>query len=198
MTAEELQYEEYEEAQPPAPVALPESPFSLTWRMQDGYGCDVQITMRHGVNREVIAEVMGNRKAFLDLAQKAGWQVNAAKPAPTTAPAAPANGHAATPAAAQPATPPPSAVAGGGFASAASESFDAETLEGSVMSGKAYWKVKGGQFTKFGVTVWPEVLANAGLSVEAGQVYDVRGWRATFVRKPDGKPDKVIRMEKVG
>jgi len=173
----------------------PESPFSVTFRMTDGYGCDVQVTMRDGVTKEIVKQVFEARKEFVELAVGHGWQFTAAsKPAPQAAPAS--NGQ---PPAAQPqAAPPPGAVAGGGFASAASDVFDAETLVGSITEGKPTWKVKGGRFSQWGVTIYPEAIAAAGLGVEPGKTYSLAGWRAHYVMKPDGKPQKVTQLEKVG
>lgn len=46
--------------------------------------------------------------------------------------------------------------------------FMAETISyGIAEDGKAVYKVKGGQYTKFGVRVWPEVLPKLGLDPDA-------------------------------
>jgi hypothetical protein len=120
----EIPVSELLSAPPPA-----ESPFSLNWRMVDGAGCEVQVTMRAGVNRQVMTEVMRERKQFLEAAQLAGWTFTAAsKPAPV---AAPSNGASApvawTPPA--PAGPVAANVAGGGFASKPRESFVAVKMD---------------------------------------------------------------------
>lgn len=76
--------------------------------------------------------------------------------------------------------------------------FPADTLELSINAGKTYYKIKGGKFTKFGVTIWPEALEAAGWDtsqLQATEVYNLRGWTAHYVTKDDGKPDKVIRLE---
>jgi len=45
-------------------------------------------------------------------------------------------------------------------------SFTAESLSVSVQEGQAYFKVKGGQFTKYGVNIWPEVMEKSGFNME--------------------------------
>lgn len=97
------------------------------------------------------------------------------------------------------ATPPqaaPAALTGGTQTTA---SFIAETLSATVDDGKAYWKVKGGQFQKFGVTVYPEVLDAAGFDVDALnplKPVDLSGWTAHYSLKESGKPQKVVRLER--
>jgi hypothetical protein len=136
MTAEaeyEIPVSELLSAPPPA-----ESPFSLNWRMVDGAGCEVQVTMRAGVNRQVMTEVMRERKQFLEAAQLAGWTFTAAsKPAPVAAPSngtvdfkqaveAARNGQWQPPA---PTGPVAANVAGGSFASKPRESFVAVKMD---------------------------------------------------------------------
>jgi len=75
--------------------------------------------------------------------------------------------------------------------------FPAQTLVATVNKGKAYWKVQGGKFTKFGVTIWPETLKSAGFSkdkLDPMKTYDLTGFTATYVTKDDGKPEKVISL----
>jgi hypothetical protein len=76
--------------------------------------------------------------------------------------------------------------------------FESSQLAGSVHNGKTYWKVKGGRFSKFGVTVWPEVLEQIGIktgSLDPRQAYDLDNYVCEYVEK-DGKPDKVVRFVK--
>lgn len=73
--------------------------------------------------------------------------------------------------------------------------FNCTSLGASVNDGKAYWKVKGGKFEKFGVTVWPEVLEAAGfIDLDPMQTYSLAGYVATYSAKDDGKPDKVTAI----
>ena len=74
--------------------------------------------------------------------------------------------------------------------------FPAGTLSATITDGKTYWKVKGGRFGKWGVTIWPEILDAAGFdALDPGTPYNLSGWTAEYVEK-DGKPDKVVRLYK--
>lgn len=76
------------------------------------------------------------------------------------------------------------------------ESFAAESLVGSMADGKLYWKVKGGKYSKYGVTIWPEALGSAGFDVERldpRNVYDLTGKTAVVLIK-DGKANKITRL----
>jgi hypothetical protein len=78
--------------------------------------------------------------------------------------------------------------------------FVAEKLDVSLHNGKYYFKVIGGKFTKYGVTVWDEVLKAAGLQIDMSNptnLPNIEGWRADYITKEkDGKtvPDKVTRL----
>lgn len=76
--------------------------------------------------------------------------------------------------------------------------FNADTMTATVDDGKVYWKVKGEQYQKYGVTIWPEVLADAGYDVDALnplKAVDLSGFVAICTVKENGKPKKVIRLE---
>ena len=77
--------------------------------------------------------------------------------------------------------------------------FDTAKLLVTITSGKKYYKVKGGRWMKWGVSVWDEVLVAAGIPVGKleGKEYDFLGYRATYTLKADGNPEKVIKLEKV-
>lgn len=75
----------------------------------------------------------------------------------------------------------------------------AESLVALVNDGKAYWKVKGGEYQKFGVSIWPEVLESCGFDVDnlnPLKPVNLRGWTAVCAVKEDGKAKKVLRLEK--
>jgi len=77
--------------------------------------------------------------------------------------------------------------------------FAAEYMTATVDDGKAYWKVKGGIYRKFGVIVWPEVLETAGFDVDELnplKQIDLTGWTAVFNVKENGQPHKVIKLSK--
>lgn len=83
--------------------------------------------------------------------------------------------------------------------SSLTSSFAAETLTATVDDGKAYWKVRGGAFQKFGVAIYPEVLEAAGFDVDSLnplKPVDLAGWTAVFSVKENGKPQKVVRLAK--
>lgn len=76
--------------------------------------------------------------------------------------------------------------------------FPADELTATVNDGKRYWKVRGGQFAKFGVTVWPETLKAAGFDPDAldpMKPVSLAGWTAWYVVNEEGKAQKVTRLE---
>jgi hypothetical protein len=77
-------------------------------------------------------------------------------------------------------------------------SFVTETISVSITNEKKFFKVKGGKYSKFGVTAWPEVLHSIGMNTENAEAkeYPFPGYKATYVLK-DGKPSKVTKLEKV-
>jgi hypothetical protein len=71
------------------------------------------------------------------------------------------------------------------------KSFYADSLSVSMNNGKYYYKVIGGVFKQYGVTVWPEVLTAAGLNVSEGQpVPNIAGWKAEYIEEPGKEPGK--------
>jgi hypothetical protein len=76
-------------------------------------------------------------------------------------------------------------------------SFPVDSITATVSDGKAYWRVKGGEFQKWGVIVYEEVLAAAGLSeINPLKPYSEPGMVAWYVTKEDGKPKKVTKLER--
>ena len=79
--------------------------------------------------------------------------------------------------------------------------FEADELFANVSKGKTYWKGKGGRFSQYGVTIWPEVLEDAmksGLITEEEldpmRSYPLGGLVACYVENDNGKPQKVTRL----
>ncbi len=110
------------------------------------------------------------------------------RPARAQAPVQPTNGKASLPKASAPARVADSAPT--------RLTFRAERLIGESKGGKTYWKVTGGQFAKFGVRIWPEVMEAAGIEVDAldpAQEYEL-AMTAVYEEK-DGKPSRVILLE---
>ena len=94
---------------------------------------------------------------------------------------------------------------GAGASHEGSLSFEAESLVGSTSEGKTYWKVRGGMFKKFGVTIWPEVLTKAGFDMEElnpATSYNLIGYTATYLLNAEKStpekevPDKVVALHK--
>lgn len=77
-------------------------------------------------------------------------------------------------------------------------SFLVDSITATVADGKAYWRVKGGEFQKWGVIVYDEVLRAAGLDeLNPLKPYTEPGMVAYYSRKDDGKPKKVTRLERI-
>jgi len=80
--------------------------------------------------------------------------------------------------------------------------FEATQLVPNVNDGTVYWKVKGGRFQKWGVTIWPEVLEKAGFVVEELDPIngrDLEGWVAVYVLDEEkGHPKKVVELRQSG
>lgn len=73
--------------------------------------------------------------------------------------------------------------------------FTAEFMEATTRGGKEYWKVYGGPFVKYGVTIWPEIMEAAGLiGLDASARINVSGWTAEYVVNERGNPQKVVAM----
>lgn len=75
--------------------------------------------------------------------------------------------------------------------------FKAESLEKSTKGDKTYYKVKGPKFPTYGVTVWPEVLIEAGFDLDTlTGVTSLTGYIAHYILKEGDKPDKVVGLAK--
>ena len=158
--------------------------------MFDKNGCSVSVTMR-GTFVDDWAYVLYRRAGFMDKALAAGWTVGGPKQ-PTTPPAA-RNEDAGRPTERQ---RPPSRHENGGDSGL---TFQAEELCLTIDSGKEYYKVKGGRFKKFGVTIWPEVLEECGIDpqdVDPRRGMSLKGYTARYVENDDGKAQKVTALER--
>ena len=61
------------------------------------------------------------------------------------------------------------------------------------------WVVQGGNFMKFGITCWPEVLKAAGLEDKLDPLSDnlpEGQWLAYYIEDDKQRPDKVTRLER--
>ena len=83
--------------------------------------------------------------------------------------------------------------------------YRAEKLSVEMKNGKYYYAVTGGQFTQFGVRIWPEVLQSIGIDVKDNPVPDITdlsGYIATYIEGPSRSdplkivPQKVVSLRK--
>jgi hypothetical protein len=81
-------------------------------------------------------------------------------------------------------------------AAASQPTFMVEKIVATVdaEAGKTYWRVKGAEFQKFGVIIYPEVLEAAGLKLDPLKVFSEAGWMAVYSLKENGTPKKVTRL----
>ncbi|MCW5877853.1 MAG: hypothetical protein KIS80_03165 [Anaerolineales bacterium] len=89
-----------------------------------------------------------------------------------------------------------------GEAAPAVKTFEVESIKLAAGGEHPRWVVKGGSFTKFGVTCWPETLEAAGLS-GLDPLKDNRpqgAWLAHYCERQNDEgrwvPDKVLRLER--
>lgn len=74
--------------------------------------------------------------------------------------------------------------------------FKAENLVKSTEGDKTYYKVKGGKFAQYGVTIWPEALAEAGFDLDTlTGVTPLTGYTAHYVLNDKGNPAKVVGLQ---
>lgn len=97
---------------------------------------------------------------------------------------------------------PAQTVAAPAAPTVAAPSFMVDKIVATVDSekDKIYWRVKGGEFQKFGVIVYPEVFDTCGLTDRLNPLkpFTEPGWVAVYSLKENGTPKKVIRLSKVG
>lgn len=171
--------------------------FSLSFQIKDPKGGIVNVTLSDGATIEEVRRAFEVKRQFLALAEGQGWRMIHSKldvatpePAPVPAPST-----QATPLS-QPPYPASRPAANGSAAPAGALTFAADTLSVKVEEGKTFFKVKGGKFSKFGVTVWPEVLEAAGIDPQHIPVagLSLKGWTAHYT-ETDGR-QKVVHLEK--
>jgi hypothetical protein len=157
-----------------------EAPSSINFKGKTSVGWEIMVTLRD----ESEAMLLDRFRIFAGILLENGIEPTGKTTAPpaVTAP----NG-----------APPPATPAEVVATESETETFAAETLVCSVMDGKTYYKVRGGPFTKFGVTVWPETIATVFDvdQLDPTQTYSLAGYSATYLRV-DGKPKKVTALTK--
>jgi hypothetical protein len=180
---------------------LPEAPAVAWTKFETPGGFIWSLTLRAGLQPELARLALTQVREEIELFEKGAaahkW-LPVADGRDVTALRAHTGSPQAQPSAPPPTrgnTPPPAASNGGN----GSLSFDAETLAANVSGGNTYWKVKGGKFARWGVTIWPEVLTDAGFdpdSLDPMQDYDLNGYIAHYVVNENNKPQKVITLER--
>ncbi len=73
--------------------------------------------------------------------------------------------------------------------------FVGDTLDKEVKGGKEYFKVRGGQYSRHGVRVWPEVLKAAGIDPASVPADGMPLGRTCEVEIADGKIRKVTKIQ---
>ncbi len=170
---------------------LPEAP-ALAWtKFQSNAGFVWSMTIRAGLPTSWAVRAMRQTRevirAFEADAKANGWSPISDGRDVATMPAVPSRPQ---PQSVTPATPPAAPPM-------AEDTFQCATLSASITDGKIYWKVKGGRFSQYGVTVWPEVLEAAGFTnLDPLTPYNLAGWTATIAVTSEGKAQKVTRLSK--
>ena len=159
---------------------LAEAPASINFYGVTGKGWNIQITLRDADEYNLM-ERFGKLTVWLDEHHVTPKPVGAQPGAPKAEPA-PAQPEAEK------------ANLGIGHYDGI---FDANELTCKIEDGQTYWKVRGGQFTKYGITVWPEVFKATGLEFDPMKApYSLAGWKAAYIVGDEGKPKKVIALLK--
>jgi len=98
--------------------------------------------------------------------------------------------------------PAPAAPREAGLLEGEDSSFECAELLVEEKNSKKFYKITGGMWKKFGVTVWEEVLETTGIKIaqlEGGKKYGMAGWHAYVKNNPETqKPQKIVRLEKKG
>lgn len=86
---------------------------------------------------------------------------------------------------------------------AAQKTFELESIQLASGGDHPRWVVKGGNFKKFGVTCWPEVLDAAGIAERLDPMKENKPkgrWLARYVERENDEgrlvPDKVVELVK--
>ena len=95
------------------------------------------------------------------------------------------------------------AAQNGSAANGAPKAFELESIQLAAGGEHPRWVVKGGNFKKFGVTCWPEVLDAAGIAEKLDPMKENKPkdrWLARYVERQNDEgrlvPDKVVELVK--
>lgn len=158
---------------------MQEAGFSETIKLYNPDGAERMVTFR-GENAEDWGKVEQEMAKYLTEKAKAGWRLTRPKPAD----AKPSNGQSV--ASSAPARPSPSGV----------HTFRATKLSVQFSpKGTKVGKLHGGNYQKYGVTVWPEVAQQFGFDLDKLQPgeYDC-DMEVAYAVNEEGKPQKVIGL----
>lgn len=176
------------------PPCTTEAGFSVNWTMTDADGAQCQMTMRADSASQGM-DILRARAHIVQKARANGWtmgRTQADKIPTRDIPDIPEADDILT-------APKPAANSPAGWPAG---EFPAETLVCNISDGKPSWRVKGGRFAKYGITVWPEVLTAAGMDpkkLSTAETYDLAGYTAFYSEYPsdkakDGVGRKVVRL----
>jgi hypothetical protein len=91
--------------------------------------------------------------------------------------------------------PPQQQAAAAGAASGITNRFFGDTIILEMKDGKPYYKIYGGQFSKFGVRVWPETLRAAGVDPDAVLTTGTPLGRDCVAEVVNGRVKKVLEIK---
>jgi len=150
----------------------PEAPASISFKVESPAGFELLLTVRNGSMSGMLKDWHKMEAFLLD---------HGFTPAGNRRPAAP-----------QPAAAPNADAADTRTAGA----FPVEAIEygGKSSNGGDVWKVKGGNFAKWGLPLYPEIAQLSGLHLDPANPPQVGNWTAHYFETPDGKK-KITRIE---
>lgn len=177
--------EQQTEVKQPAMAIPPEAGVSITFKVYDQNMNDVQVTMR-GATAADWAAVLKQRKALIDATAEYGWKpFEAHRPQPQSTP--PQNGATTQNAPSAPTTQGQSGL-----------TFTANILcvEFNSKNGEKVAKLKGGQWTKHGVRLWPETAQSLGFDLAQYNAGDhgIAPINVCYVLNDKSQPAKIIGL----
>lgn len=162
--------------------------------LTNGQEVSTQLTFRHGIEEDAFVSDFQKWYRILDKIAAEGNHVKFHNGSKVHTPAAPVT--------------PEQPASGNGEKKEYPNEFAAGLLtveyKGSGKERKAYFRVEKPEdkkFPKFPVTVWPEVLEEAGIvasEVDPIKGFDLIGWTAVYEKNEKGFPGKVIKLVKPG
>lgn len=154
----------------------PESPASVNFKMISPNGVDVMFTVRNESMAHIIQKLPDFEKALLN----GGYTPTTRRPAPASMP------------------PVATSDQTSGQTDTGTFSVTAVEFGGFTAKGDELWKVKGGNFVKYGVPMYPEAVQASNLQIALNpasppHTQDIAGWKAHYTINGGGKP-KITRL----